>query len=71
MKTYLLPSLKLSLVLLLLCSVFYPLIVAGFDILAPGGGDGQKLTYNGRIVGYENTGHAFTQPEYFQGPQVQ
>ena len=67
MKTYLMPSLKLTFVLLLICSVIYPLVVAGIGKLAPGQGDGVKLSYNGRVVGYENIGQVFTQPQYFQG----
>ena len=67
MKTYFMPALKLSLVLLVICSVIYPLVVAGIGKLAPGQGDGVQLTHNGRVVGYENIGQAFTQPQYFQG----
>ncbi|PSR53794.1 potassium-transporting ATPase subunit C [Adhaeribacter arboris] len=67
MKTYLMPSLKLTFVLLLICSVIYPLVVAGIGKLAPGQGDGVKLSHNSRVVGYENIGQAFTQPQYFQG----
>lgn len=67
MKTYLMPALKLTLALLLMCSVIYPLVVAGIGKLAPGQGNGVQLTHNGRVVGYENIGQVFTQPQYFQG----
>jgi len=67
MKTYFIPALKLSFVLLLICSVIYPLVVASIGKLAPGQGDGVKLTHNGRVVGYENIGQVFTQAPYFQG----
>src|SRR5207253_6428975 len=67
MKTYLIPSLKLSFVLLLICSVIYPLVVAGIGKLSPGQGDGVKLIQNGRVVGYENVGQSFTKPQYFHG----
>ncbi|QNF33796.1 K(+)-transporting ATPase subunit C [Adhaeribacter swui] len=67
MKTYLIPSIKLSFVLLVLCSVIYPVVVAGIGRLAPGQGNGVKLMHNGRVVGYANLGQVFTRPEYFQG----
>jgi potassium-transporting ATPase KdpC subunit len=67
MKNYLLPSLKLTLVLLLLCSVVYPLVVAGIGKLAPGQGKGLTLEHQGRVVGYELLGQAFTSDRFFQG----
>lgn len=67
MKTYLMPSIKLSFVLLLICSVIYPIVVAGIGRLAPGQGNGVKLIQNGRVVGYENVGQVFTQLQYFHG----
>ncbi len=67
MKTYILPSLKLTLVLIILCSVLYPLLIAGIAKTAPGGGNGVTLTYKGAIVGYENIGQKFTDDRYFQG----
>ncbi|MDP4131548.1 MAG: K(+)-transporting ATPase subunit C [Bacteroidota bacterium] len=65
MKKYLLPSLKLSLVFLILCSVLYPLLIAAVAKFAPGGGRGETLTANGRVVGYENIGQRFTADKYF------
>ena len=41
MKKYLLPSLKLTLVLIVICSVIYPLFIAAIAKLAPGGGKGE------------------------------
>ena len=65
MKKYLLPSLKLTLVLLVLCSVLYPLFIAAVAKLAPGGGKGETLSVNGKVVGYKNIGQKFTQDKYF------
>jgi K+-transporting ATPase ATPase C chain len=65
MKTYLLPSLKLTAVLIVLCSVLYPLLIAGIAKTAPGQGKGVSLTVNGKVVGYENIGQKFTKDEYF------
>jgi len=67
MKTYILPSLKLTGILILICSVIYPLIVAGIAKAAPGSGKGQTIEVNGGIVGYENIGQKFTDDKYFQG----
>ena len=67
MKTYFLPALKLSAILILLCSVLYPLLIAGIAKLAPGGGDGIKISSNGIVMGYENIGQKFTADNYFSG----
>jgi K+-transporting ATPase ATPase C chain len=65
MKTYFLPALKISVILLILLSGIYPLAIAGIGKLAPGGGDGVTVTMNGKVVGYENIGQKFTQDKYF------
>ena len=65
MKTYLLPSLKLTAVLIILCSVLYPLLIAGIAKTAPGGGKGETLEVNGKVVGYANIGQKFTDDKYF------
>ena len=65
MKKYLLPSLKLTLVLLIICSVLYPLFIAAVAKLAPGGGKGETLSVNGKVVGYNNIGQKFTDDKYF------
>lgn len=65
MKTHIGPALRLTLVLLILVSVIYPLVVAGIAKLAPGGGDGVTVSANGRVVGYANIGQSFTEDRYF------
>jgi K+-transporting ATPase ATPase C chain len=67
MKKYLLPSIKLTALLILLCAVLYPLLIAGIAKLAPGQGKGETLTMNGKVVGYENIGQKFTEDKYFWG----
>lgn len=67
MKKYLLPSIKLTIVLLLICSVLYPLLIAGIAKLAPGKGDGETIQKNGKTIGYANIGQQFTQDKYFHG----
>jgi K+-transporting ATPase ATPase C chain len=65
MKKYLLPSLKLTLVLLVLCSVLYPLFIAAIGKLTPGGGSGEKVIVNGKVIGYAKIGQKFTDDKYF------
>lgn len=67
MKKNLLISLKLTLVMIILCAVLYPLLIAGISKTAPGGGKGVKITVNGKVVGYENIGQQFTADKYFWG----
>src|SRR5579871_64742 len=65
MKKYILPSIKLTLVLLVICSVIYPLAIAGIGKFAPGGGKGKTLSIYGKIVGYADIGQKFDQDKYF------
>lgn len=67
MKKYLLPSIKLTIVLILICSVLYPLLISGIALLAPGKGNGATIQNNGRTVGYANIGQQFRQDRYFHG----
>ncbi|HJT72768.1 MAG TPA: K(+)-transporting ATPase subunit C [Chitinophaga sp.] len=67
MKKYLLPSIKLTLLLVLLLAVVYPALIAAVAKLAPGGGKGKTVSVNGKVVGYENVGQQFTADKYFQG----
>ena len=65
MKKNLLISLKLTLVMLIICAVLYPLLIAGIGKATPGGGKGKTLSVNGRVVGYELIGQKFTDDKYF------
>ena len=65
MKKYLLPSLKLTLVFIIICSVLYPLLIAGVAKLAPNGGKGETVMLKGKVVGYANIGQKFDQDKYF------
>ena len=53
MKKNLLISLKLTLVMIILCAVLYPLLIAGIGKVTPGGGKGETVSVNGKVVGYE------------------
>ena len=65
MKTNLITSLRLTLVLLVICSGIYPLAIAGIGLLAPGNGGGEKVIAHGSVVGYENIGQKFDRDDYF------
>ncbi|MBG9377266.1 K(+)-transporting ATPase subunit C [Panacibacter sp. DH6] len=66
MKKYIMQSLKLTLVMIVLCAAVYPLVIAGIAKFAPGGGKGETVTVNGKIVGYANIGQRFTADKYFR-----
>src|SRR5436190_12776000 len=65
MKKYIGPGLKLTLVMIILCAVLYPMVIAGIGKLAPGGGKGETVKVNGKVVGYEKIGQKFTADKYF------
>jgi len=67
MKKNFLISLKLTFVMLILCALVYPLLIAFISKAAPGGGNGETLSVNGRVVGYANIGQKFTDDKYFWG----
>jgi K+-transporting ATPase ATPase C chain len=67
MKKNLLISLKLTLVMIFLCAVLYPLLIAAIGKATPGGGKGKTLSVNGKVVGYELVGQKFTDDKYFWG----
>ena len=67
MKKYIGPGLKLTLVMIIICAVLYPLLIAGVGKLAPGGGKGETVKVNGKVVGYEKIGQKFTEDKYFWG----
>jgi potassium-transporting ATPase KdpC subunit len=67
MKRYLLPSVRLTLAMLVLCCVIYFGIVTLIGKLAPRNGAGETVQVNGKIVGYANIGQKFTADKYFWG----
>jgi K+-transporting ATPase ATPase C chain len=66
MKNFLI-SIKLTLILLVLCALVFPVLVAMVAKLAPGGGKGETIMAHGRVVGYANVGQKFTEDKYFWG----
>lgn len=67
MKQYIIQSLRLTVVLMVLLCVIYPLAIAFAGKFTPGAGSGEKVTKNGKVVGYALIGQSFTKPEYFWG----
>ena len=67
MKQYILPGIKLTFVMIVLSAVVYPLVVAGVAKMAPGGGKGETVSVNGKVVGYAKIGQKFTADKYFWG----
>ena len=65
MKNQLISALRLTAALLVLCCVLYPALVWAAGLLAPGHGEGEQLSRDGRVVGFANVGQKFTKPEYF------
>lgn len=65
MKTQLLPALRLTLTMMLLCCGLYPALVWAVAQLAPGQGAGVTVSRHGRVVGFANVGQKFDRPEYF------
>ncbi len=65
MKRYLVQSIRLTLVLTVLLCIVYPVIIAFAGRLSKGGGNGETISVNGKVVGYANIGQKFTKDEYF------
>lgn len=67
MKTYLFQSIRLTVVLLVLLCVAYPLFISFAGGFSKGHGGGEKITSKGKVVGYALLGQSFTKPQYFWG----
>lgn len=67
MKKYIIQSIRLTVVLMVLLCIIYPLVVAFAGGFSKGNGGGEKITKNGKVVGYAALGQSFTKPEYFWG----
>jgi K+-transporting ATPase ATPase C chain len=64
MKT-LTQSIRLTIILTVLLCVLYPVFISFAGKLSKGQGSGEKLTINGKVVGYALLGQKFDQPKYF------
>lgn len=67
MKKYILQSIRLTLVLMILLCIIYPLTIAFAGRFSKGDGSGEKLIKHGKVIGYPLLGQSFKQPQYFWG----
>ncbi len=68
MKTNLIPAVRMTAVMLVLCSGLYTLVVLGFaKVVAPQGGAAELVERDGIPVGAANVGQLFTSDGYFHG----
>jgi K+-transporting ATPase ATPase C chain len=66
MKTYLMIALKMTFITLVIFGLLYPLLVTGIaKLIAPNGGNGEEVTINGKVVGFELIGQRFDDDRYF------
>ncbi len=65
MKKYIIQSIRLTIVLIILLCVIYPLLIAAIGEFSAGNGGGKKVMVNGKVVGYANIGQTFNEPKYF------
>lgn len=65
MKKHIVPSIKLTVLLIVLCTGFYPALILGIAQLSPGEGKGVTVEQNGKVVGFERVGQKFTDDRYF------
>lgn len=64
MKSYLIPAVRLTIILILLLSGIYTLIVFGIAQIAPNHGKGEIVKDKGKVY-YSNIGQSFTEDKYF------
>ena len=67
MKKNIIQSIRLTLVLLVLLCVVYPISIALTGKFSRGNGGGETIKRNGKVIGYALLGQSFTKPEYFWG----
>jgi K+-transporting ATPase ATPase C chain len=66
MKNNLFPAIKLTLLFSLFFMGIYTLAMFGIaKVAAPNHGDGETVSINGKVVGYEKVGQLFTNDNYF------
>jgi K+-transporting ATPase ATPase C chain len=59
--------LKLTVLMVILLAVIYPLAIYGIAQLAPNQGKGETISVNGKVVGYQKIGQKFDKSNYFWG----
>ena len=61
MKSNIIKSIRITLVLIVILCVIYPVAISLAAKLAKGHGDGETIMVNGKVVGYANIGQSLTQ----------
>lgn len=64
MKTYILPAVKLTAILIIFLAVLYPTVVWGIAQFSPNQGKGEIIEFNDQKY-YANIGQSFTEDQYF------
>jgi K+-transporting ATPase ATPase C chain len=59
--------LKLTLLMVVLFAVIYPMAIFGIAQFAPNKGRGETIYVNGKVVGYQKIGQKFDKSNYFWG----
>lgn len=67
MKQYIFPAIRLTLTCIIVFCGLYSLLILGIAQAAPAKGEGQTVTVDGKKVGYQLEGQAFTADKYFNG----
>lgn len=65
MKKYIIQSIRLTIAMLILLAIIYPMTITIAAKLRKDNGGGEKITKDGKVVGYALLGQSFTKPEYF------
>jgi len=65
MKKFLIPSIRLTIVMIVLICIVYIGLVNLIGKTSPGNGDGLTISSNGKVVGYDLLGQKFSQDNYF------
>ncbi|MBO9572555.1 MAG: potassium-transporting ATPase subunit C [Chitinophagaceae bacterium] len=67
MKKYILVSIKMTIVMIVVCCIFYFSVITLIGKMATGNGGGEKIIVAGKAVGYVLVGQKFTDDKYFSG----
>jgi len=65
MKQHIIPALRLTAVCVVFFCGIYTLVILGAAQLAPAKGEGERVSVNGKVVGYALEGQSFTRDNYF------
>ncbi len=67
MKQHILPAIKMTAVCIILFCGLYTLLILAIAQFSPNKGEGQAISLNGKIIGYQLEGQSFTVDKYFNG----